>query len=64
MVSGTLSTFERIWELVGSVSAHLELGSRLEQNDATYAKEIEKLNSELFKIRNSQMSMVKFNSLN
>jgi len=57
MVNGALNLLQKMWNLVGTVATHLENGNRYqsENNDEKSGK----LNEEMYKTRNSQLSMVK-----
>lgn len=53
MVNGTLASFQRVWDLVGTVSNHFETTKN------TFSHKIdEKLRKELYKMRNTQLCMV------
>lgn len=56
MVNGALNLLQKMWNLVGTVANHLENDkhSQSEGND----EKSQKLNDEMYKTRNSQLSMV------
>jgi len=56
MVNGALNMLQKMWNLVGTVANHLENETSYEGND----EKSRKLNDDMYKIRNSQLSMVKF----
>lgn len=53
MLNGALATFQRMWELVGSVCESAKMG-QFDKNDKDYKK----LSAELYSTRNSQLAMV------
>ena len=53
MVNGTWATFQRIWSLVGAVLIHFESSANVQKKILD-----EKSREDLYKLRNSQLSLV------
>lgn len=53
MVNGTLGIFQKLWELVGTAVSEIKNEPLIEDNQNLNLK------NEMFRVRNSQLSMVK-----
>jgi hypothetical protein len=57
MIDGTYNMMQSIWVLVGTVLKYIDNKNSINKNKLK-ASDVEKLDNELFKTRNSSLSMV------